>query len=252
MLEETQSKLIAELEKARNLQRQLLPRILPEIPGYEFFASYQTAQTLGSDYYDVMMLDEDKICIACGEVGSTGTSSAMQMAWLSGCVRGTMESLQEVQPAIIALNKHMCRLSTAEFWFATLVLMIVDLKTHKMTLANAGHLPPLIRKANGTIDRISQDSCGLPLGVSSEFSCDVVTRDLEQRDMVIAFTDEFVDTMNPLNELYTLSRMMEVVKSCHQNADELGQTLLVDNQKHANGAIRRDDMVLIVFGRSRQ
>lgn len=250
MPDELRTQLMAELERARSTQRQFLAGVLPEIPGYEFFASYHTAQELGSDYYDVLKLGEHKICLVCGEVASIGISSALQMAWLSGCIHGTMESLHEVQSAMIALNRHMCRISAAQS-FATLLLMIVDLKTHKMTMANAGHLPPLIRKSNGTIDRISQDSCGLPLGISSEFSCDVVTRDLESGDMVIAFTDEFVDTMSPTQELYTLSRAIEVVKNPHQNVDGLGKALLADNQQHLKNSIRRDDMVLLVFGRSR-
>lgn len=250
MFEELIPQLESELQKASKVQRHLLPMSLPVIAGYELFVSYQTVQALGSDCYDVIMLTEDKVCLACGEVSSVGIASALQMAWLSGCLRATVELLQEVQPAIMALNKHIFRISS-EASFTTLILIIIDLTTHQMTLANAGHLPPLIRKADGTIERIPQDGSGPPLGFFQEFVCEVVTRSINPGDMVIVFTDEFVDTMSPIHEIYTVSRLIELAANHYGTVGELGAALIADAQKHANGRPRRDDMTLMVFGRSK-
>ena len=237
-----------ELEIARKVQRALLPEHLPQVPGYQFFASYESAQAVGGDYYDAFMLPDDKICLSFGDVAGKGVPGALIMSRISSCVQNTMAFVHDVKPAIAAINNHMCS-NMVEGRFVTYVLVVIDLKTHQMSLANAGHMPPLIRKPDGRVEQFPDDAVGLPVGILEDFPYEVVTRTIEPGETVVIITDGVDEAMNPAGDLYTKERVIEFVKYASPNAAELGQALLADVRKHAGGRPQNDDITIMTFGR---
>lgn len=238
----------SEMEIARNVQRALLPEALPVVKGYQFFASYDSAQAVGGDYYDAMMLTDDKICLSFGDVAGKGVPGALIMSRIASCVQNTMSFLHEVGPAITAINNHMCS-NMVEGRFVTYVLVIIDLKTHEMTLANAGHMSPLIRKTDGTVDQFPDESIGIPVGIMEDYPYDVVSRVIEPGETVVIITDGVDEAMNSKQELYTKERVVEFVESSSPDAEELGKTLLTDVRRHAGGWPQNDDITIMTFGR---
>ncbi len=238
----------SELEIARKVQEALLPEKLPQVPGYQFFASYESAQAVGGDYYDAFMLPDDKICLSFGDVAGKGVPGALIMSRISSCVQNTMAFVHDVEPAITAINNHMCS-NMVEGRFVTYVLVIIDLKTHEVSLANAGHMPPLIRKPDGSVDQFPEDAVGLPVGIVEDFPYQVVTRLIEPGETVVIITDGVDEAMNPDGDLYTKERVIEFVKNASPNAAELGQALLADVRRHASGRPQNDDITIMTFGR---
>ncbi|QDT99084.1 SpoIIE family protein phosphatase [Gimesia aquarii] len=238
-----------EMNIARGVQQGLLPSSVPTVEGYEFFASYHSAQAVGGDYYDIFELPDDKIGLSFGDVAGKGVPGAMIMARISSCVQNTMRFVHEVGPAVEAINDHMCD-SAVEGRFVTYVLVILDTRNHRLSLVNAGHMSPMILKPDGIIDEFPEESIGVPIGVMEGFPYEVVERDLAPGEIVVLFTDGVDEAMNPEGELYTLDRMRDFIKANRdKNAAELGQALLADVRRHANGRPQNDDITIMTFGR---
>jgi len=238
-----------EMQIARNVQRALLPTELPKVEGYEFFASYDSAQAVGGDYYDAMMLGDDKVCLSFGDVAGKGVPGALIMSRMSSVVQSTMAFVHDVGTAISAINNHMCD-NAVEGRFVTYVLVVIDLKAHTMSLVNAGHMSPLIRRVDGTVDEFYEETIGIPVGIIEDYSFAVVERALEPGETVVIYTDGVNEAMNPQNELYSKERVIEFVKNGASKADDLGKALLADVRKHADGRPQNDDITIMTFGRN--
>lgn len=237
-----------ELEIARRVQRALLPAELPHVPGWQFFASYESAQAVGGDYYDCMKLGEDKVCVSFGDVAGKGVPGALIMSRIASCVQNTMQFVHDVSQAIQAINNHMCS-HMVEGRFVTYVLAIIDLKTNEMSLVNAGHMPPIVRRADGTVEQFDESIVGLPVGIMEDYPYESVSRVIQPGETVVIITDGVDEAMNPDGDLYTKERVIEFVQKASRHADELGQTLLADVRRHANGRPQNDDITIMTFGR---
>lgn len=239
----------SEMQIARDVQRALLPSELPHVDGYEFFASYDSAQAVGGDYYDAFMLGDDKICLSFGDVAGKGVPGALIMSRMASVVQSTMQFTSDVGEAIVAINGHMCA-NAVEGRFVTYVLVVIDLKQHEMTLVNAGHMSPLIRRPDGTVDQFDEETIGIPVGIMEGFPFDVVSRPLAPGETVVIVTDGVDEAMNPEGELYTKERVVEFVRNASPKASELGQNLLADVRLHADGRPQNDDITIMAFSRA--
>jgi serine phosphatase RsbU (regulator of sigma subunit) len=238
----------SELDIARGVQVALLPETLPEAEGYSFFASYDAAQAVGGDYYDALELADGKICLAFGDVAGKGVPGALIMSRISSCVQNTMTFATSIEEAVAAINNHMCD-NAVEGRFVTFVLTIIDPVEHHLTLINGGHMSPMIVTPAGTIEEFDTESVGLPIGVMEDFPFEVVKRPIAEGEIIVIFTDGVDEAMNPEGELYTLERMRDFLLAGPRQADELGQALLADVRKFADGRDQNDDITIMTFGR---
>ena len=222
-----------EMAIAMNVQRALLPESFPSQEGYTFYASYDTAQAVGGDYYDAFRLTDDLICLSFGDVAGKGVPGALIMSRIASCVQNVMPFVHDPAEAIEKINGHMC----------------ANMKNHKMRMVNAGHMSPFIRKPDGTVEEFDEELTGLPVGVMEEFPYDVTERDIHPGEMFVLFTDGVDEAMNPEGELYTLERMRDFVLNGPDNAEDMGKALLADVRRHANGRPQNDDITIMTFSR---
>ena len=196
-LELARERLKLDLELAREVQRGFLPLRLPEVPGYEFFAHYESAYEVGGDYYDFIPLPRQRVAVLLGDVAGKGVVAALLMAKLSADARFCMLTEPDPATAVTKLNSLMIQSGIADR-FVTLVAAVLDPASHTVTLVNAGHPSPLIyHRATRTVgEAISNEVAGLPLGVLDGFeyaSCQVA---LEPGDSILAFTDGVTEAMD--------------------------------------------------------
>ncbi len=142
-LELARERLKLDLELAREVQRGFLPLRLPEVPGYEFFAHYESAFEIGGDYYDFIPLPRQRVAVLLGDVAGKGVAAALLMAKLSADARFCMLTEPDPAAAVTKLNSLMIQSGIADR-FVTLVAAILDPESHTVTLVNAGHPSPLI------------------------------------------------------------------------------------------------------------
>ena len=176
-----------EMRIARNVQRALLPGNLPSIPGYEFFASYESALAVGGDYYDSFLLDDGKICLSFGDVAGKGVPASLVMSRISSVVRSTLQYVHDVAEAVGAINNHMCA-NAVEGRFVTYTLVVLDTKTHEMTAVICGHMPPIIRHADRSVEEWGNEAIGLPIGVIEDYPYDIVRRTIAPGETVVIYT----------------------------------------------------------------
>jgi phosphoserine phosphatase RsbU/P len=237
-----------EMSIASGVQRQLLPEQLPVVPGWQFFASYDAAQAVGGDYFDCFMIGERKVCVSFGDVAGKGVPGALIMSRIASVVQTTMGFTDDVATAIQRINTHMCH-KMVEGRFVTYILGVIDLDTNRMTLANAGHMSPLIRSESGEVDEIEEDTIGIPIGIMDGYPYEVIEREIGPGDTVVLITDGVDEAMNPAGELFTKERVRDFVRDGSGDPEELGKALLAEVRCHADGRPQNDDIAIMTFGR---
>jgi serine phosphatase RsbU (regulator of sigma subunit) len=237
-----------DLEVANQMQHALLPASSPEVPGYHFFEFYEAALQVGGDYYDYVILPNDRFAVIVGDVAGKGVSAAILMAKLSSDVRFWLASEPDTAKALGKINEAFSRHEWDDR-FVTMVVAVVEPETHTLTLANAGHMPPLLRNAAGDVIEIGGEQAGLPIGVIEDYRFEAYQRTLDPGDFVTVFTDGFSEAMNSERELYGLKKLIEVVGNKNVGSHDLGEHVLSNVRKFAGNFPQSDDMCLVCFGR---
>lgn len=240
----------SEMKIAEGVQQALLPKSLPEIPGYEFYASYDAAQAVGGDYYDCIRLPDGKIAFSFGDVAGKGVPGALIMSRIHSCVQSTLKHVHEVVPAILSINEHMCE-SPIEGRFVTYVLLVLDPKTGQFTFSNAGHNSPIIRRLSGEIQLNNEDLVGPPIAVVKDYPYEAETHRLEPGDMIVLVTDGVTEAMSPQGTFYEEENTIDFIRKQTYSPSEMGKQLLLDVRKHANGRAQNDDITIMVIGRTK-
>lgn len=237
-----------DLEVAHEMQHALLPSKSPEVADYHFFEFYESALMVGGDYYDYVMLPDDRFAAIVGDVAGKGVSAAILMAKLSSDVRFWLAREPDTAKAMGEINASFSRHGWDDR-FVTMVVAVVDPRSHTLTLVNAGHMPPMLRNAAGEVIEIGGDEAGLPVGVVDDFEFESYQRKLEPGDFVTIFTDGFSEAMNSQRELYGLEKLAEVIGNKEVPVGELGPYVLDDVRRFAGDFPQSDDMCLVCVGR---
>ena len=242
-----------DLELAREVQRGFLPRRVPELPGYEFFPYYDSAQEVGGDYYDFIQVSSQRLATLVGDVAGKGVPAALLMAKVSADARFCM--LTEADPAagVTKLNALLQQAGLSDR-FVTLVAAMLDANDHTVTLVNAGHPSPLVwRSATSALEEATpKDVVGLPLGVVDGFdyaSCQVK---LEPGDCLLIFTDGVTDAMDVKNLQFQVKGIYNAVRGERFTPRTLGERIVKAVKQHAAGRDPHDDITLACLGRKSQ
>jgi phosphoserine phosphatase RsbU/P len=244
-----QQKMQADLELAHKVQQGLLPAAPPKIEGYQFFDFYEAANQVGGDFYDYIPLPGGRIAVVLADVSGKGIPAALVMAKLSAEVRYCLVSEPTAAQAVDRINESFCRAGW-EDRFVTFVLALLDPREHRVTMVNAGHMPPLARLGTGRVEEVAPAIAGFPLGIAEGVNYESAELSLAPGEVITLFTDGISEALNPENELYTLERLQKEVSLEAENAAVLGRTILDDVKRHAAGRAQSDDMCLVVFGRN--
>ncbi|HMP60929.1 MAG TPA: SpoIIE family protein phosphatase [Gemmatales bacterium] len=238
-----------EVELAREVQQTFLPASVPVVPGYNFFAYYQAARAVGGDFYNFVEQRDGRWAIAVGDVAGKGIPAALLMARVTGDIRVAVATLDEPTTMVAHLNNWLQQAGMVDR-FVTFVLAILDQHQHKLTLVNAGHQTPVLRRADGRLEEIAAGAePGLPLGLMEDFEYQSVTTDLGPGDVLVLCTDGIADATNRSGEQFGIDRCMEIFRRTAGPAPALGSALLQAVQAHANAPVQFDDLTLVCIGR---
>ncbi len=237
-----------DLEVAREMQTALLPKAPPDVRGYHFFQHYQAAYEVGGDYYDYVLLPEDRFAAVVGDVAGKGVSAAILMAKLSSDVRFWLAREPDPAKALGKINEAFSRHGWDDR-FVTMIVAVVDPQACELTLVNAGHMPPLLRTGDGEVIEIGGEEAGLPLGVIEDYQYEAYRREFLAGDFITLFTDGFSEAMNSKRELYGLERLLDLCGDKCTKPKDLGPCILESVRKFVGDFPQSDDMCLVCFGR---
>ncbi|WP_152050871.1 SpoIIE family protein phosphatase [Tautonia marina] len=246
-----QERVNRDLRLAEQVQISFLPDSVPQIPGYEFFAYYHAANNVGGDYYDFVPLPGNRLGIALADVSGKGIPAALMMAKFSGNTRYCILTENAPAPAVTILNDQLCEAGLEEK-FITLSLSVLDLERGRLTLSSAGHLPVLIRRANGRVEEHGVDISGLPLGILPDFPYQQVDIQLDRGDVVVIYSDGITDARSPQDEIYhsvDKPRLNNRLAELSGSPEAVGRAILQEIREFSTGEPQADDMTMICFGR---
>jgi sigma-B regulation protein RsbU (phosphoserine phosphatase) len=241
-----------ELEIARQVQRNFLPKTLPELPGYEFHAFYEAAREVGGDYYDFIALPERRWAVTLGDVAGKGMPAALLMARLSSESRSCLLAERHPTAAIARLNDHLYPFTSPMDRFVTLITAVLDPATHTVTLVNAGHPAPLLyRRAERRLAKaVPREDDGQSLGISQGNNYQAYHVTLGPGDCLLLFSDGVTDAHSVTNKRFCVNGIHKTIEEKGPDTPQaLGRRLVDAVQRHAHGGPQYDDITLICFGR---
>jgi phosphoserine phosphatase RsbU/P len=237
-----------ELRFATQVQLGFLPEVRPNPTGYEFFDYYEPAERVGGDYFDYIELNDGRIAIGLADVAGKGIPAALLMARLYSSVRLHMFSQPTPGKVLGGLNREIYSQGMGHR-FVTFVLLILDPARNEMTIANAGHLPPIVRTADGQSTSIGRKESGMPLGINPEQDYRELTLPLEPGSSVVLYTDGITESMNAANELFGRQRLEQFVSSNCGSAEDLTKAIVTEVDRFCGTRPQRDDMCLVCLRR---
>lgn len=249
----TQVRVKNELEMARQVQLNFLPRQLPIVPDYEFFVYYKAAREVGGDYYDFIHLPEMRLAVAIGDVAGKGMAAALLMARLFSESRSCFLTEHEPSAAISKLNQQLFPFTNPIDRFVTLASAVLDPTTHTLTLVNAGHPAPLwYHQAERAFSKaVPMENDGALLGVAEncQYPCFQLT--LEPGDCLLMFSDGVTDAQSVKGRSFRTKGIHGILKSDEVFTPRvLGERVVDAVQQHAQGGAQYDDITLVCFGRT--
>ncbi len=235
-----------DLVLAERIQQSFLPRRIPRLEGFTFCARYEPAYEIGGDFYDFVPLPDDRLGIVIGDVAGKGVSAALYMARLTRDLRYFALSEPEPSRVLDVLNQAVLD-SGQDDIFVTMIYAVLDARSGRLHWANAGHMPPLLRSAAGSVESI-EGSGGLPLGVMPEPSYATASIPLSSGDCVVLYTDGLVEALSPERKMFGLDRLRLAVGRGASQADRVLERAISDCQKHVGDAPQFDDTTVVCIG----
>lgn len=239
-------KLEDELAIAREIQKGLLPRILPEIPQFQIGAINISSKQVGGDYYDALKISPDEYAIAIGDVSGKGTPAALLMANVQASLRAFAPMGLSIADATTRINDLTC-MNTGQDKFITFFWGALNAKTREFRYVNAGHNPPFLLRANGSVERLEEG--GIILGLMKTtipYIESAVT--LQSGDVIVMFTDGVSEAMNAHEQDFTEEKLEAVVKPLRTlTPEEIIKQIQVALEEHTRGTPQSDDITMLVL-----
>jgi len=242
-----QERLRQDLLVAEEIQKSFLPRQLPSVEGVEFRAEYRPAFSVGGDFYDVFWLDEHRIGMFIGDVSGKGVSAALLMARITSDLR--LAARAGAPPAQVLARVNAIVVERQQFdIFVTAIYATLDTRSMELTLANAGHGTPLLRRAAaGALQRI-EGGASTAIGISEHTEYEQVRLVLEPGDTLVLTTDGVHEATSAAGEQLGAERLEQSLRGGSSAPAELLKRLLKDLRAHVGEAPQYDDLTVLLCG----
>jgi len=234
----------AESEEAARVQRRLLPQTIPQISGVQIVAEWLPARQVGGDYFDVSKLGDSQIELCIADVSGKGWPAALLMANLQAAVKSAALDGQGPRGLCEAVNRILCQ-NSEPGRFATFFYCVVDAQRRAATYVNAGHNPPLLARANGEVERLSEGGTELGAFPESKYTQGQVR--FEPGDRLALYTDGLVEAQNGQEVEFGDERLAALLAAERElPALQLQQRILAAVTEYCSGQFD-DDATLMVL-----
>ncbi len=234
-----------DLETARSIQKNLLPKTIPSLSNLSLAAYNVSARIVGGDYYDIVKLDDNKILIAIADVSGKGVPASLLMANLQAFLKSICKQKLPLDEATNLINDLVAE-NTTMGSFITFFWCVFDDSTKQLTYVNAGHNPPLLLR-EGNIQKLKKG--GMVLGfLPTSIPYISETIELKSGDIIVLFTDGITEAMNKNYDEYSDERLEKLLleNSEHQPQDILDK-IKKSVSEFINGAEQSDDITCLVM-----
>ena len=243
---EAAARIDKELEYAKQIQLSALPTNFPLDEEYEIYAQMIAAKEVGGDFYDFYELNDTTVAILAADVSGKGIPAAMFMMTAKTIIKDLAESGIAVNDIFTKANAKLCE-NNESGMFVTAWMGILDITTGKMQYANAGHNPPLLKKANGEFEYL-RTRAGFVLAGMEGVRYRVGEMTLSPGDRLFLYTDGVPEATNIENKLYGEDRLLDFMnKNASAKATDILPMLKANIDEFVGEAPQFDDITMLMF-----
>jgi anti-sigma regulatory factor (Ser/Thr protein kinase) len=242
----TRQRFEQELEVARLIQQNFLPKELPELPGWQIAAYYSPAREVGGDFYDVIPLPDDRVGFVVGDVTDKGVPAALVMSATRSVLRASAQRLVEPGAVLERVNEHLCP-DMPEKMFVTCLYGVLNPESGHLRFANAGHDLPYVKTADGVVELRAR---GMPLGLMPGMPYEEKEITLAPGDSVLLHSDGVVEAHDPEREMFGFPRLKETVARAPGGQELIDRVLWDLEQFTGPNVEQEDDITLVSLQRS--
>lgn len=242
----TRQRFEQELEVAKLIQQNFLPKQLPELDDWQVAAYYRPAREVGGDFYDVIPLSEGRLGFVIGDVTDKGVPAALVMAATRSVLRASAQRIINPGEVLQRVNEHLCP-DMPEKMFVTCLYGVLDPSTGHFRFANAGHDLPYVKTAEGSVELRAR---GMPLGLMTGMDYEEKEMVLAPGDSLLLHSDGVVEAHDPSGQMFGFPRLKEAVAQ-YPGGHELIDRVLADLREHTgDDAEQEDDITMVTLTRS--
>jgi sigma-B regulation protein RsbU (phosphoserine phosphatase) len=236
-----------QLKLAREVQAGLLPRLPPELPGYEMAGTNLPTWTIGGDYYDWFPLDDGRMGMVVADVSGKGIPAALIMATFRAALRAEMRRDVPVTAAMEAVNRVLMD-SQGGSRFVTAVCAVLEPSSGRLDYVNCGHNPPLLLRASGADELLDRGGPALGLGLGG--ACEAGHTVLQPGDLLALYTDGVVEPADDRQEEFGQERLLQLLRaSSARSAGDLVLAVVDATRRFSHRESYDDDFTLVVVKR---
>ncbi|MEP6894380.1 MAG: SpoIIE family protein phosphatase [Chloroflexota bacterium] len=233
-----------ELKVAAEIQLSILPDILPVHHDFDFGGRILPARQVGGDFYDVFELGDNKLGVLIGDVADKGVPSAIFMARAHALIIAEADRAGSPGEVLRMVNKHITRLEKST-QFVTALYGVLDTTTREFSYARAGHEPPLLLDADGSVRRLEHKP-GMALGLWENIALDENILIMPKGSLLMMYTDGMTDCRDPRGVPFGLERMINTMAGLQSMTAQSGCDQLFDTlMKYQDGSKQDDDVTLV-------
>lgn len=240
-----------ELEIARTIQQNLLPKKMPALADFEIAGISEPAHMVGGDYFDVIALPDGRYVLAIADVSGKGVPAAILIAAVRAAVQIEVRNMVDgnLVEVVDRLNHMVCR-DTSGSMFVTMVLSILDPVERTLTYCNAGHVHPILCNAAGELEMLDVGGCFL--GIMPGLAYEQGTVTLTEESVLLMYSDGVTDMIDETHDLYGIQRLTEfLIGARGLSAEMLCQALEQQADGFRGGVEPFDDLTLLILKATR-
>jgi len=233
-----------ELEIAMQVQARLFPQRLPPMRSLEYAGSCVQTLRVGGDYYDFLDLGRDRLGLVIGDIAGKGMPAALLMANLQANLRSQCATAVDQPERFLQTVNRLFFESTADNAYATFFYSEFDDGTGRLRYANCGHLPALVLRESGAVDRL--EATASVLGMFSPWECRTQDLRLSAGDLLAIYTDGITEAFDAKDDEFGEERLVETLHAHRGLAPRELIAAVYDSVRRFSAQEQRDDMTLIV------
>lgn len=238
-----------DIEIAREIQRWLVPRSAPDVPGIDIAFVTLAAKTIGGDYYDAFRRAADgPLLIAVADVSGKSVPAAMLMATFQASLRALSGVTGSLSDLARGLNRQACA-NSQNGRFTTAFVAELDPETGNLTYFSAGHNPPILKREDGSFERLKSDN--IPLGIEAKEVYTTGETRLEPNDLLMIYTDGVTEARNESQESFGEPRLLSLLQMVGQERSALTLSNMMQVLDEFVGPVpQHDDITCLIVRRT--
>lgn len=237
-----------DLEQAADIQQRFLPAAAPKVPGLDLSGHNAPCRTVGGDYFDFFAYPNGRVAMVLGDVSGKGMPASLLMMGLQARVQVLIEEPENLGAVMTRLNR-LTAANCPSNRFITFFMCVLDGSTGDLIFSNAGHNPPLLMRADGTVEWLDEGGC--VLGIMPMMKYDESRGRLDAGDVLVVFSDGVTDALNPDGNDFGEARLAAVVAE-HRTESSASILEAVNRAiaEFAAGTPPPDDLTLLIARRT--